>query len=143
MGFKLKATIITPSGTIIKNSSCDVLVANTTTGQISILPNHIPIFTRLEHGEIKIINEGKNLFFTVFQGFLHLDNNNSITILADNAQRSDELNIEAIKKAKESAEKALSEKEKLSATEILRAETAMRRAIMELRIAEKKKTLAH
>ena len=138
MPIKLTVSIITPEGSLAKLDEVDVLVAKTTQGEISILPNHIPLFTKLDHDEIRAKKEGKDYFFTIFQGFLHLDPDNHITILADNAQRSEELNVETIKKAKEAAEKALQDKEKLSATEILRAETAVRRAIMELRVASKK-----
>lgn len=139
MAFQLEISIITPSGCVIKKAKADLLITDTVLGQITILPNHIPLFTRLEHGEIELRDEGKKHFYTIFQGFLHLNDENQVTILADNAERSEELNLDAIKKAKEAAEKALQEKEKLSATEILRAETAIRRAIMELRIVEKKK----
>lgn len=134
----LSVKILTPTGTLATISEANVVVANTTTGQIAVLPNHIPLFTKLEHGELKVKTEGKELFFTLFQGFLNVAPDNTVTVMADNAVRSEELNIETIRKAKEDAAKALSEKEKLSATEILKAETAMRRAIMELKVAEKK-----
>lgn len=143
MAQMLSFTIITPVGTLTKLENVEVIVANTTTGQIAILPEHIPLFTRLEHGEIKIKAEGKNHYFTIFQGFLHLSPDNKVTVMADNAQRSEELNVEAIRKARENAEKALDEKEKLSATEILKAETAIRRAIMELKVAQHKKPILH
>jgi F-type H+-transporting ATPase subunit epsilon len=143
MPSKLAISIITPEGTLAKTKDVDVLVAKTTTGEVAILPDHIPLFTRLEHGELRLNVQGKNFFYTIFQGFLHLDPDNNVTILADNAQRSEELNLDAIKKAKLAAEKALEEKEKLSATEILRAETAIRRAIMELRVAQKRIQSSH
>ncbi|NMB56487.1 ATP synthase F1 subunit epsilon [Candidatus Beckwithbacteria bacterium] len=135
----IKLSIITPTGTTFTNSNVESINAPASEGEITILPNHTPIFTKLNHGEIKVKIEGKESFFTIFQGFLNFDIKGNLTILADNAQRSEELNIEAIKKAQEAAAQALSEKEKLSATEILRAETAIRRAIMELKIAEKRK----
>jgi len=134
----LSVSILTPTGTLAKIDQAEVVVANTTTGQIAILPNHIPLFTRLQHGELKIKAQGKEQFFTLFQGFLNVTANNNIIVMADNALRSEELNVDAIRKAKEDAEKALQEKEKLSATEILKAETTIRRTIMELRIAERK-----
>jgi len=135
---KLSLTVLTPTGTLAKMDNVDVVVANTTTGQIAVLPNHIPLLTRLEHGELRVKTEGKEQYFTLFEGFLNVSPDNTVTVMADNAKRSEELNVEAIRKAKEDALKALSEKEKLSATEILKAETAMRRAIMELKVAEKK-----
>jgi len=134
----LSVSILTPTGTLAKIDQAEVVVANTTTGQIAILPNHIPLFTRLQHGELKIKAQGKEQFFTLFQGFLNVTANNNIIVMADNALRSEELNVDAIRKAKEDAEKALQEKEKLSATEIIKAETTIRRTIMELRIAERK-----
>lgn len=136
----LTVSILTPTGTLAKIEEVDVVVANTTTGQISILPNHIPLFTRLQHGELKIKSQSKEQYFTLFQGFLNVAPDNNVIIMADNALRSEELNIDAIRKAKEDAEKALQQKEKLSITEILKAETAIRRAIMELRVAERRRS---
>ena len=138
---KLTVSIITPSGILFKAQNVDMVVAKATEGTVGILPNHAPFFTRLEHDEVKLKIEGKERFFTLFQGFLHLDPHNNLIIMADNAQRSEELNLDIIRKAKEAAEKALTEKERLSATEILRAETAMRRAIMELKVAQKRRGL--
>lgn len=134
---KLNISIITPSGTLFKSDHVDMVIACGTEGSLGILPHHSPIFTKLDPGEIQVEIEGKQRFFTIFQGFLHLNPSNQLTILAENAQRSEELDVQAIKKAKESAEKALQDKEKLSVTEILRAESSMRRAIMELKVAER------
>lgn len=134
----LSLTILTPTGTTATLSDIDSVVANTTSGQITILPNHIPLLTRLEHGEMRVRSDKKEYFFTLFEGFLHLSPQNAITVMANAAQRSEELNVESIRKAKLAAEKALEEKERLSTTEILKAETAMRRAIMELKVAEKR-----
>lgn len=136
----LTVSILTPTGTLAKIEEVDVVVAYTTTGQIAILPNHIPLFTRLQHGELKIKSQSKEQYFTLFQGFLNVAPDNNVIIMADNALRSEELNIDAIRKAKEDAEKALQQKEKLSITEILKAETAIRRAIMELRVAERRRS---
>jgi len=138
----LKLSIISPSGVVYKDSYVESITLNGVEGQMTILPNHVAIFSKLQHGEISIISKGEEKLFTVFQGFFNLNTENEITIKADNALRSKELNIESIEKAKKAAEKALSEKEKLSAIEILKAETAMRRAIMELNIA-KRKQLRH
>jgi len=134
----LSVRILTPTGTLATLENVDVVVANTPAGQIAVLPNHIPLFCRLEHGELKLKSNGKEYYFTLFEGFLNVAPDNTVTVMADNARRSEELNVDTIRKAKEDAEKALQEKEKLSATEILKAETAMRRAIMELRVAEKR-----
>ncbi len=131
-------TILTPTGKIFEHDHVKVLTAKTTEGEISVLPHHAPLFTRLEHDELKVKLDEEIRYFTIFQGFINVDPDNHVTVMADTANRSEELDIEAIKKAKAAAEKALSEKEKLSATELLRAETAMRRAIMELKVAEKK-----
>lgn len=138
---KLQVTIITPSGSLFNSDKVDHVVAKGVSGEMTLLINHAPIFTKLAHGELVLKIEGKLRTFTVFEGFLNMTADDKVTILADNAQRTEELNLDAIKKAKADAEKALSEKEKLSVTEILRAETAMRRAIMELQVAQKKNRL--
>jgi F-type H+-transporting ATPase subunit epsilon len=123
---------------LFSHKAVEMVVAHSTSGMVGILPNHAPLFTKLEHDEVKVTINKEERFFTLFEGFLNLDPDNNLTIMANNAQRSEDLNIEAIKKAQKAAQKALEDKERLSATEVLRAETSMRRAIMELRVAEKR-----
>ena len=142
-GKLLSLSIVTPSGTLFKSDEVNLVVAKTTTGEVTILPHHAPLFTKLEHEELRVKINGKNNFFTIFQGFLHLDPGSKITILADNAQRSEKLDVEKIKKAKLAAEKALENREKLSATEIMRAETEIRRALMELKATQRKRSDIH
>ncbi len=137
-GHKLSISIITPTGSIYKEKDIDLVIAQSVSGELTLLKNHAPIFLRLKHGELIVRKDGLDSSFTLFEGFINFNTENKITVMADNAQRSEELNIEAIKKAKEDAEKALIDKEKMSATEIIKAETAMRRAIIELYIAKKK-----
>jgi F-type H+-transporting ATPase subunit epsilon len=62
-----------------------------------------------------------------------------VTILTDSAQRSEEIDEAWAEKAREAAQKALGERERLSATEFARAESSLRKAILDLKITRKRR----
>jgi F-type H+-transporting ATPase subunit epsilon len=135
---KLKVKIITPQG-ITHQSLADIVVAPAVAGTVGILPHHIPFFTKLNPGEIKIKIDNKEEFFTVTGGFMDVNSDGLITILTDSAQRSEEITEAAAERAKLEAERALQQAEKLSKTEFARAESALRKAILELKISRRRR----
>lgn len=135
---KLKVKIVTPQG-IIHESQADVVVAPAVVGTVAILPQHIPFFTKLNPGEIKIKTGGKEESFAVTGGFMDVNSDSQVTILTDSAQRSEQINEAAAERARAEAEKALQQAEKLSKTEFARAEGSLRKAILELKISRKRR----
>jgi F-type H+-transporting ATPase subunit epsilon len=67
----------------------DEIIAKTTTGEISILPNHIPLMTRLVKGWIKFKKNNSETgrldeqSIEVSSGFLEVQPENSVVVLAD------------------------------------------------------------
>ena len=135
---KLQIEIITPSG-VRHSCKADMLIAPAVMGTVGILPNHIPLFTKLESGEIKIKTSGKDEYFAVTGGFMDVDANSRITILTDSAQRSEEIDEKRTEKAKEEAEKLLKNHEKLSEKEFAVAENSLRKALLDLKVSRRRK----
>lgn len=138
IGKKLKIQIITPSG-INRSCEADLLTAPAVMGTVGILPNHIPLFTKLEPGEIKIKTGGKNEYIAVTGGFMDVNANSQITILTDSAQRSEEIDEKSAEKAKEEAEKLLKDREKLSEKEFAVVESSLRKALLDLKVSRRRK----
>ena len=130
---KLNLEIITPTKVIL-NEEIDEITINTSEGEISILPGHINLFTKLTPGEasVKIGNKTESLAIT--GGFLELSNNH-LSILADYAVRASDIEISKVEEAKQRAEKAIKEKGREQEFEILQDD--IRKAALQLKVARR------
>jgi len=79
-----------------------------TEGRMGVLPNHSPLLTTLSYGEVMVKQNGKQTFYAVGGGFVEIQPD-KITVLADSAEASDEINIERAHEARERAEKMMDE----------------------------------
>jgi F-type H+-transporting ATPase subunit epsilon len=127
--------LITPEKEVLKEE-VDEIIAQTTLGQIAILPNHIPLLTQILPGELIVKKNGKEQFLAVTGGFLEITKE-KVTLLADYAIRSEHIEEVAAQKAKDRAEKALAEKGSEQNTAL--AQSELRRAIAELKVVQRRK----
>ena len=99
----IKFEIATPERVLMKEDILSVSVP-TTSGEVTILPDHIPLISILKSGvlEIHLLNGGISLM-SVSGGFLEVLKN-KIVILADTAEKAEELDEQRIKDAREKAE---------------------------------------
>ena len=84
----------------------EVVVAPGIDGELAILPHHAALMTVLRPGEILVRKDGQESYLAVSGGFLEVMNN-KVTILADAAERSEEINEERAQAAVESARERL------------------------------------
>lgn len=111
--------------------------ADTADGEITILPGHIPLVTRLNEGLFRYTtDDNKEHVIAVFGGFLELDTEGNCSVLADSAVRADDIDIAKVENAKKEAEAAL--KDKNREAEFALAEAALRHAALELKAAHHK-----
>src|SRR5580658_5630460 len=97
--------IVTPSRLLVKDAAEEAQVPGVT-GYLGILPGHAPLITELGVGEITYKSSGATHILSVAWGFMVLLPDN-VTILAEAAERPQEINIERAQKAKERAEQRL------------------------------------
>lgn len=99
----IKFEIATPERVLMKEEILSVSVP-TTSGEVTILPDHIPLISILKSGvlEIHLLN-GDISLMSVSGGFLEVLKN-KIVILADTAEKAEDLDEQRIKEAKEKAE---------------------------------------
>lgn len=132
---KLVLEIITPTKVVL-SEEVDEVTLPTVNGEISILPNHIDLLTKINPGEMIVHRNNKTESYAITGGFLEI-NNNHINILADHAIHADDIEIAKAEQAKERAEKAM--KEKGSEQDLIMAQTELRRSVLELKVARKHK----
>ena len=117
---------------IVFEGEVDELVVHTTSGQIGVLKDHIPITTSLEIGVTKAKVGEKYRYFAVMGGVFQFKDNNAV-ILSDVCEDSCDIDVTRANAAKERAEARLAE----SAAEwdTQRAQAALARALARLQAA--------
>lgn len=123
--------IVTPERATYSEPA-DFVVVPGVEGYLGILPMHAPIVAGVDIGIIKVIAGGKELKFAVGGGFMEV-NQDKVVILADSAEKSDEIDVARAKAARERAEQRLANR--THDTDVLRAEIALRRAISRIKAA--------
>jgi len=104
----MQVQIITPDQTVFEGES-DSVTLPTGDGEITVLANHIPVVAILVPGTMVVRSQGQERLFAVSRGMAEVDGA-SIRILAETADRAEELQEEAIEKAKAEAERLLTER---------------------------------
>lgn len=131
----MQLKLITPEKTIFEGE-IEEIVAPTTEGEIAILPHHTDLVTQITDGEIIIKANNKNNHIAVTQGFLEVQQG-TVSVLADFAIRSDDINMKQVLEAQKRAEEMLKEKrDDISERDF---EAAMKRAMVQIRIANKRR----
>jgi F-type H+-transporting ATPase subunit epsilon len=134
----IKFKIVTPER-IAYDEEVEQVSLPTLEGQITVLPDHESLIGVIEPGEVCIKKKGAgSCFLAISDGFLEIDNN-LVRVFADTADRAEELDEEAILKAKEAAENAL--KNKRDASEVAFADAAahLRRELAKLKVLKRRK----
>ena len=105
----LNLKIVTPERIVYKDT-VDSVTAMTESGEITVLPGHVSLVTNLRAGEMRLMSSGKEHWLAASTGFLEVRSGNEVIILADSAERSEELELDKIEAAKAHAEKLMQEK---------------------------------
>jgi len=125
-------TVVAPDGEIL-NKDVEFIVVPGEQGELGILPRHAPLIAGLDIGVMRYTLNGKVKKMAISGGFMEVLNN-KVTILANAAERAEDIDVERAEAAKARAEKRLKEKD--PETDILRAELALRRARTRLKAAQ-------
>ncbi|MEK7534363.1 MAG: ATP synthase F1 subunit epsilon [Patescibacteria group bacterium] len=125
--------IITPEKIVFRDE-IDEAIAPTVNGEITILPHHIGLITQVVPGELIIKKNNKNQSIAVTEGFLEVSDNR-ISILANYAINAENINVAKAEEAKKRAEHLM--QEKTTDRDFRIAEGELRKAILELKIANK------
>ena len=121
--FELK--IIEPDGVFFEGEA-SFLEFTSVEGEMGVYKNHIPLTTILEPAVVKIYAGDTVKKAAVLGGFVEILQER-ITILAEDANWPDEIDVERATAAKQRAQERLSKKE--AGLDVVRAEAALKRAM--------------
>lgn len=132
---KLRVELVTAEGRVLSQEA-DFVRAPGKAGELGILPRHIPLMTPLRTGEVMVRNDGVEEYLFVAGGFLEVLPD-KVVILADAAERAEDIDEERAQEAMRRAQQILEQRP--SDIETAEAAAALERAIYRLRVAELRK----
>lgn len=121
---------------VVLSDDVDQVNAPTKDGRVGILPRHAPLLTVLDVGELDIIKNGVRTPFAVSGGFMEVLPTR-VTILADTAERADEIDEARAEEARRRAEELIAQRQ--TDQDLAIAEAQLRKAMARLRVAQLKK----
>jgi len=129
---ELLLEVVTPDRLVL-STEADVVVCPGVEGQFGVLPGHIAFLSALEIGEMYYKAGGKTEYLAVSGGFAEVTGE-KVTIVAESAEKGREIDVERARRAQERAEKRI-EAGKTAEIDWARAEAAMRRSLMRMKVA--------
>jgi F-type H+-transporting ATPase subunit epsilon len=135
----LRLEIVTAERVVLSDEVDQVNVPGAA-GRMGVLPRHEPLLTSLIPGEMTIIKHGERIPFAISGGFMEVLPH-KVTILADTAERAEEIDEARAEAARRRAEELL--RERRSEEDLARAEAQLRRAMVRLQVARLRRSGRH
>ncbi|MED3549414.1 F0F1 ATP synthase subunit epsilon [Cytobacillus praedii] len=130
----IKVSVVTPDGPVYE-SDVEMVSTKAESGELGILPGHIPMVAPLQIGAVRLKTQGKTDLVAVSGGFVEV-RPDKVTILAQSAEQADEIDVDRAVRAKERAEQRLND-QKRENVDFKRAELALQRALNRINVSDK------
>ena len=121
---------------VVYSEDVSILVAPGIDGELGILPRHAPLLTVLKPGEIRVVRDGESSYMAVSGGFMEVLGN-KVTILADTAEHSEEIDIERTEEALRRAQERIVAHS--SDSDLARAVASLRRSQARLKVGQRRR----
>ena len=125
--------IITPERLAYKDE-VDMVIAPSAKGVVGILAHHVPLFSRLIEGEVKVMKGDDEYYLAIGGGFMEVTRER-VSILVSRAVHAKELNEAEIKKAETRALEAV--KQGVTGVELQQAQSQLRRSFFEMKVFQR------
>jgi F-type H+-transporting ATPase subunit epsilon len=127
-------TIVTPERSLVSEQVDEIQIPGAG-GYLGVLPGHAPLFTELKVGELSYRKGSNWTSLAVAWGFAEVLPD-QVRVLAETAERSNEIDLERATKAKERAEQRLARGGE--GVDYDRARIALQRALIRIQVAQKR-----
>lgn len=135
---KIKFKIVTPERTVF-DDVVDQATLPVADGEVTILPNHRSYIASLKAGEIMLKKDGQEIEMAVSGGFIEFDKNN-LVVLADTAERAEEIDLARAEEGRKRAEALKKEKITMDDSEFARVAAAVEKEMVRIKVAKKHRT---
>lgn len=129
--------IVTPEKTVVEEEIYQALLP-IEGGEITVLPNHIPYIGSLQAGEILLRHEmnGEETSLATSGGFIEF-HDNTLVVLADTAERAEEIDLARAEEAQQRAQAIMAERVRVDDEEYARVAAALEKEMARVRVARK------
>jgi F-type H+-transporting ATPase subunit epsilon len=131
----LKLEIITAERVVYSADDVREVVLPGVEGELAVLPKHAPLMTMLRPGIMRIVHEDREEELAVHGGFLEV-RDDRVTILADAAERAEEIDVARAEAARRRAQELMAQRRR-DEMESAAAQAALQRALVRLKLAER------
>ena len=121
---------------MVYSDDVNVVVAPGIEGELAILPHHAPLLTALQPGELRIRKDGEEIYLAISGGFLEV-RPDKVIVLADAAERAEEIDVARAEEAKRRAEERL--RGRAPEMDLAQGEATLRRSLIRLKVAERRR----
>ena len=135
MANTFKLEIVTAEGPAYSDQ-VEMVTLPGVTGQFGVYPQHVPLMTQMEPGEITVRRDGRDTFFATGAGLIEVTPAR-VSVLTDLAVQADKIDEAKVEEARQRAEARL--KEKLSAEEVATINASLARSLAQLRVKRRQR----
>ena len=131
---ELYLEVVTPEKVLVSRT-VEIVVAPGSLGEFGILKGHVPFLSGIVPGELRYRSEGQSESIALVAGFAEVFDDR-VSVLVDAAERVQEIDLERAKLAMERAQERLAKDRGTEDIDFLRAEAALKRALVRIKLAE-------
>jgi len=133
---KLQLSVVSQEKKLL-SQEVDLVTLPTQTGEITILPDHIPLLSQLQTGELRYVLNGQEQSIVISQGIVDKGPDNTLTVIVDSATHQRDISLQKAEQAIAQAHETM--KQTVNQRELLMAEASLRQAMWEIKVAQKTK----
>jgi F-type H+-transporting ATPase subunit epsilon len=133
----LTLEIVTPEARVYSDT-IDTVVIPTTSGEIGILPGHIPLITQIEDGELLVTKNGTTQALAVSGGFAEVEGDR-VHVLAERAITEEKIDEHAVEAALKRAEQELKDAKNIDPQEYEHLQSLVRYSGVQLAVKRRRR----
>ena len=134
MATTLKLEIVTPEATAY-SEDVEMVTLPGSEGELGVYPNHVPLLTTLNPGELRVLKGGKETFLAIGEGFVEITGS-SVSVLTDMALKPAAIDESAAEAAVARAQAAM--KEDLGKEECAAVTASLQKALAQLHVKRRR-----
>jgi F-type H+-transporting ATPase subunit epsilon len=132
---KIDLEVVTPARVVLRRE-VDMVALPGSEGEFGVLPGHVAFLSGILPGELRYTAGSEKGYVALSSGFAEVFNN-KVSVLVDAAEKAGDIDLERAKKAIARAKERLSQERSREEIDFLRAESAMKRAMVRVKVVEK------
>jgi F-type H+-transporting ATPase subunit epsilon len=136
MAAKLKLEIVTPEKTAY-SEDVEMVTLPGSEGELGVYPNHVPLLTTLNPGELRVLKGGRETFLAIGEGFVEITAS-TVSVLTDMALEPSVIDESAAEAAVARAQAAM--KEDLGKEEVAAVQASLQKALAQLHVKRRRRS---